>query len=59
VEIYFESRDPERAALGANTVVSEYVAMNREAQLGLAQDTTEWLSTQISDLKTKLDKENQ
>jgi polysaccharide biosynthesis transport protein len=59
VEIYFESRNPERAALGANTVVSEYVAMNREAQLALARDTTEWLSTQISDLKAKLDKENQ
>jgi succinoglycan biosynthesis transport protein ExoP len=59
VEIYFDSSDPERAALGANTVVSEYVAMNREAQSRLAKDTTAWLSTQISDLKTKLDKENQ
>jgi succinoglycan biosynthesis transport protein ExoP len=59
VEIYFDSHDPDRAALGANTVVSEYVAMNREAQLGSAHDTTEWLSTQISDLKAKLDKENE
>jgi capsular exopolysaccharide synthesis family protein len=59
VEIYFDSSDPERAALGANAVVSEYVAMNRDAQSQLAQDTTAWLSTQISDLKTKLDQENQ
>ncbi len=59
VEIYFDSHDPVRAALGANTVVSEYVAMNREAQLGSARDTTEWLSAQISDLKTKLDRENE
>ena len=39
-------------------MVSEYVAINREAQLNTAHDTTEWLAGQISDLKSKLDKEN-
>jgi capsular exopolysaccharide synthesis family protein len=58
VEIFFDSPDPARAAAGANSVVSEYVAINREAQLNTAHDTTEWLAEQISDLKTKLDKEN-
>jgi capsular exopolysaccharide synthesis family protein len=59
VEIYFDSSDPARAAIGANTVVSEYMALNREAQMKAAQDTTEWLSSQVSDLKAKLDAENQ
>jgi len=59
VEIYFDSADPLRAATAANAVVSEYIAMNREAEIKSAQDRTEWLSSQISDLKTKLDRENQ
>jgi len=59
VEIYFDSTDPIRAAAGANAVVSEYISMNKDAQTKSAQDRTEWLSSQISDLKTKLDRENQ
>ena len=59
VEIYFDSTDPMRAAAGANALVSEYIAMNKDAQTRSAQDRTEWLSSQISDLKTKLDRENQ
>jgi capsular exopolysaccharide synthesis family protein len=58
VEIFFDSPDAARAAAGANAVVSEYVAINREAQLGMAHDTSGWLVGQISELKTKLDKEN-
>jgi capsular exopolysaccharide synthesis family protein len=56
VEVFFDSSDPELAARGANTVASEYVAMNREARLQVAQDTTEWLTGRIADLKEKLDK---
>lgn len=59
IEIFFDSDDPVRAAAGANMVVTEYVAMNREAQMNSAQDTTQWLSSQISDLKAKLDRENE
>jgi polysaccharide biosynthesis transport protein len=58
VEIFFDSPDAVRAAAGANLVVSEYIAINHEAQQNTAHDTTEWLAGQISDLKTKLDKEN-
>jgi capsular exopolysaccharide synthesis family protein len=58
VEIFFDSTDANRAASGANLVVAEYVAINREAQQNVAHDTTAWLAEQISDLKTKLDKEN-
>jgi len=59
VEILFDSRDPLLAAQGANTVVSEYVALNREARLQAGQETTEWLAQQIPDLKAKLDKGNE
>jgi len=58
VEIFFDSPDAARAAFGANLVVAEYVAINREAQQSMAHDTTEWLAAQISDLKSKLDQEN-
>jgi capsular exopolysaccharide synthesis family protein len=58
VEILFDSPDPALAARGANTVVSEYVAINREARLETVQDTTEWLGGQIADLKAKLDHGN-
>lgn len=58
VEIFFDSPDPVLAARGANTVVSEYVAINREARLETVQDTTEWLGGQIADLKAKLDRGN-
>jgi capsular exopolysaccharide synthesis family protein len=59
VTIFFKSSDPERAAVGANAVVSEYIALNREAQAQAAKDTGEWLSSQIVDLRTKLDHENE
>jgi len=58
LEIYFDSTERTRAAAGANAVVSEYIEMNKEAQIKSAQDRTEWLSSQISDLKAKLDREN-
>jgi capsular exopolysaccharide synthesis family protein len=58
VEILFDSPDPVLAARGANTVVSEYVAINREARLETVQDTTGWLGGQIADLKAKLDRGN-
>jgi polysaccharide biosynthesis transport protein len=59
IEISFDSPDPALAARGTNTVVSEYVAINREARMQTSQDTTEWLAGQIADLKTKLDQGNQ
>jgi capsular exopolysaccharide synthesis family protein len=58
VEIFFDAPDPFMAARGANTVVSEYVAINRDARMKASQDTTEWLAGQIADLKTKLDRGN-
>lgn len=58
VEVFFDSPDPVLAARAANTVVSEYVAINREARVQRAQDTTEWLAGQTAELKAKLDRGN-
>jgi capsular exopolysaccharide synthesis family protein len=58
LEIAFDSDNPEFAAKAANTVVSEYVAMNREARTEAARNQTDWLTRQISDLKEKLDRGN-
>lgn len=58
IEVLFDSKDPDLAAKGANAVVSEYIAMNRESRLQISRDKTDWLSEQISDLKAKLDKGN-
>ncbi len=59
VEVFFDSPDPVLAAKGANAVVSEYVALHREARLETVHDTTEWLAGQITDLKAKLDHGNE
>lgn len=59
VEVFFDSKDPALAAKGANAVVSEYVAINRQARLQATQDTTGWLAGQIADLKAKLDHGNE
>ena len=58
VEIAYDSGDPEFAARAANTVVAEYVEMNRDARMEISRDNTDWLTRQISDLKAKLDKGN-
>jgi polysaccharide biosynthesis transport protein len=58
VEVQYDSADSDRAALGANTVASEFIALNQEARWQLAQDTAEWLSKQTADLKVKVETGN-
>jgi polysaccharide biosynthesis transport protein len=55
IEVFFDARNPELAARGANAVTTEFIDMNRQARWQLVQDTTEWLNKQASELKTKLD----
>ena len=54
IEVFYDAGDPELAARGANTVASEFVAMNREARFELAKDTTEWLDKQATGLEATL-----
>ena len=55
VEVQYDSPNADRAALGANTIATEFIALNQEARWQTAQDTAEWLSKQTSDLKAKVE----
>jgi capsular exopolysaccharide synthesis family protein len=59
IEVFYDASDPSLAARGANLVASEFINLNREARWQLAQDTTEWLNKQASDLKAALESSNQ
>jgi capsular exopolysaccharide synthesis family protein len=59
IEVFYDASDPGLAARGANLVASEFISLNREARWQLAQDTTEWLNKQASDLKANLENSNQ
>jgi succinoglycan biosynthesis transport protein ExoP len=59
IELFYDDRDPDRAAKGANTAASEFVNLNREARFQLAQDTTDWLNKQAGSLKATLENSNQ
>ena len=54
VEIRVEDTDPKLAAEIANAIASVYVHQNLELKLGAARDALTWLTTQVSDLKTKV-----
>ncbi len=56
VEVSFESQDPNLAASVVNTLAASYIQKNLEARWDATQKASEWLSTQLQDLKTKLEK---
>ena len=56
VEVNFDSEDPSLAATVVNTLADSYVQKNLEARWDTTQKTSEWLSKQLQDLKTKLEK---
>jgi succinoglycan biosynthesis transport protein ExoP len=58
IELFYDASDPTRAAKGANTAASEFVNLNREARYQLAQDTTDWLNKQATNLKSTLENSN-
>ncbi len=54
LEIQVEESDPALAAELANGFAAAYVNQNLELRLGAARDMLAWLSTHVSDLKTKV-----
>lgn len=56
VEIKYDSPDPQLASDFVNTLTSEYVNMNVEAHFKTNQQTGEWLTRQLEDIKSKLEK---
>ncbi|MEE9523976.1 MAG: polysaccharide biosynthesis tyrosine autokinase, partial [Thermodesulfovibrionales bacterium] len=55
VEIGFASLDPERAALIANTIVDEFIALNLDSRLNATQQARNWLDEQIENQRAKLE----
>jgi capsular exopolysaccharide synthesis family protein len=56
VEIDFDSEDPNLAARVVNAVVDSYIQKDLESRWDATQKASEWLSQQLSDLKSKLEK---
>lgn len=53
--IVVEDRDPERAAILANSIVEAYVESTLDTRLQGTRAASDWLSEQLRDLKTKLE----
>jgi polysaccharide biosynthesis transport protein len=56
VEVTFNSNDPHIAADMANSLTSAFGEVSRETRWRSIQDTSEWLTRQLQDVKTKLEK---
>ena len=54
IEIQVDDPDPKLAAEIANAVAATYVSQNLELKLAAARDALTWLTTHVSDLKTKV-----
>ncbi len=55
IEIRFDSADPKFAADFVNTLASEFVQQNIDAHWKPTQQTGEWLTQQLDDIRTKLE----
>lgn len=54
VEISFEDGNPDRAARFTNALASEFIQANMESHLEMNRRTTDWLLSQLDDLRGKL-----
>ena len=56
VEIRYDSTDPQLAANVVNTLTAEFVEQNIESRWKTTQQTGEWLTRQMEDVRIKLEK---
>ena len=56
IEIRYDSSDPQLSADFVNTLTSEFVQQNLESRWKTTQQTGEWLTRQMEDVKIKLEK---
>jgi capsular exopolysaccharide synthesis family protein len=56
VEILYDSKDPQLAADFVNTLTTEFIQQNLEARWKTTQQTGEWLTRQMEDVRIKLEK---
>lgn len=54
IAIDFSSQDPQLAARGANTIAAEYIALQKAAMRDTTEDATQWLESEIKDLRENL-----
>ncbi|MCB1743777.1 MAG: GumC family protein, partial [Gammaproteobacteria bacterium] len=54
ISIAFSSTDPQLAARGANMIAAEYLALQKAAKRDTNEDATQWLESEISDLRQKV-----
>ena len=56
VEIQYDSKDPQLAADFLNSLTTEFIQQNLEARWKTSQQTGEWLTHQMEDVRIKLEK---
>jgi len=56
IEVLFDSTDPKLAASVANTLVNEFIEQNIESRWKEGEQTANFLTGQLNDLKVKLEK---
>ena len=56
LEVTFDSTDPQIAADLANSLTSAFAEVNLDTRWRATQNTSEWLTRQLQDVKTKLEK---
>jgi len=56
IDVSADSTDPTLAATFANAMANEYIAQSLETRWQSARRTSDWLSTQLDDMKVKLQK---
>jgi succinoglycan biosynthesis transport protein ExoP len=56
VDVKFESRDPDLAARVVNMLAADFIEQSLDARWVAAQTTAEWLSQQLTGVKSKLEK---
>ena len=56
VEIQYDSKDPQLAADFLNSLTTEFIQQNLEARWKTSQQTGEWLTRQMEDVRIKLEK---
>ena len=56
IEVFYDSPDPNLAALFVNTLAEEFSQQSLESRWETSQHTSEWLTRQLDDLKIKLEK---
>jgi len=56
VEILYDSKDPQLAANFVNALTTEFIQQNIEARWKASQQTGEWVTRQMEDVRIKLEK---